>query len=107
MRFAAVPAAAAAAAAAAEKAHKHKRFFPVTARVPAGGGGLPTGWPGVKRYVLCAEPKEHKHFRPVARLEGSVTEVTEKLFMCQMFMCLFFGPYCCCCCCSGRHLLRN
>ena len=32
-----------------EKAHKHKQFFPVIARV---GGGLPTGWPGVKR--LCA-----------------------------------------------------
>ena len=86
-----------------KKAHKHKQSFPVTARV---GGGLPTGWPGVSRpvargqkfmcYVLCAEPKEHKHFRPGtrpggsgSRLGGSVTGVTEKLFMCQMFMCLF------------------
>ena len=31
-------------------------------------------------YVLCAEPKEDKHFRPGTRLEGSVTGVTEKLF---------------------------
>ena len=33
-----------------DKAHKDKQFFPVTARIK-GGGGLPTGWPGVKR--LC------------------------------------------------------
>ena len=33
-----------------EKAHKHKQFCPVTAWVR--GGGLPTGWPGVK--CLCA-----------------------------------------------------
>ena len=32
-----------------EKAHKHKQISPVTAQV---GGGLPTGWPGVKS--LCA-----------------------------------------------------
>ena len=85
-----------------EKAHKHKQIFPVTA--PVGGGGLPTGWPGVSRpggqgskvYVLCAEPKEHKHFRlgtrpggSGTRPGGSVTGVTEKLFMCQLFMCLF------------------
>ena len=62
-----------------EKAHKHKQNFPVTARV--GGGGLPTGWPGVSRpggqgskvYVLCAEPKEHKHSRPCTRPGGSDT----------------------------------
>ena len=43
-----------------------------------GGGGLSTGWPGVKKtrgqgsniYVLCAEPKEHKHLRPGARPGG-------------------------------------
>ena len=77
-----------------EKAHKHKQIFPVTA--PGGGGspdrvarGLPTGGQGSKVYVLCAEPKEHKHFRPGTRPGGSVTGVTEKLFMCQMFMCLF------------------
>ena len=48
----------------------------MTARV--GGGGLPTGWPGVSRpggqgskvYVLCAEPKEYKHFRPGTRPGG-------------------------------------
>ena len=57
--------------------------------------GLPTGGQGSKVYVLHAEPKEHKHFRPgtqpggsVTRPGGSVTGVTEKLFMCQMFMCL-------------------
>ena len=73
----------------------------MTARV--GGGspdrvarGFPTGDQGSKVYVLCAEPKEYKHFRPGARPGvsgarpgGSVTGVTEKLFMCQMFMCLF------------------
>ena len=47
-----------------------------------GGGGLPTRWP----RVLCAESKEHKHFRPGARPGGSVTGLTEKLFMCQMFI---------------------
>ena len=58
--------------------------------------GLPTGGQRSKVYVLCAEPKEHKHFRPGtrpggwgARPGGSVTGVTEKLFMCQTFMCLF------------------
>ena len=89
-----------------EKAHKHKQNFPVTARV--GGGGspdrvarrLPTGGQGSKAYVLCAEPKEHEHFRPGTRPGGlgtwpggSVTGVTEKLFMCQMFMCLFRPLY--------------
>ena len=44
-----------------EKAHKHKQFGPVTVWVRE--GGLPTGWPGGSNvYVLCAEPKEHKHF---------------------------------------------
>ena len=81
----------------------------MTARV--GGGspdrvarGLPTGGHGSKVYVLCAEPKEYKHFRPGTRPGGSgtrpggsVTGVTEKLFMCQMFMCLFPPPI------KGRH----
>ena len=116
--------------------------------------GLPTGGQGSKVYVLCAEPKEYKRFRPGTRPEesgvpagriddrgdreivyvpnpegparhldasqqkltphcltaifdsqlpspkvslkmpppgGSVTRVTEKLFMCQMFMCLSLG----------------
>ena len=39
--------------------------------------------------MLCAEPKEHKHFPPGIRPGRPVTGVTEKLFMCQMFMCLF------------------
>ena len=53
------------------------KFFFVTDRVAR---GLPTGWPGVSRpvargqkkkvYVLCAEPKEHKHFRPGSRPGG-------------------------------------
>ena len=34
------------------------------------GGGLPTGGQGSKVYVLCAEPKEHKCFRPGARPGG-------------------------------------
>ena len=58
--------------------------------------GLPTGGQCSKVYVLCAEPKEHKHFHPGTRPGGSgtrpggsVTGVTEKLFLCQMFMCLF------------------
>ena len=34
------------------------------------GGGLPTGGQGSKVYVLCAEPKEHKRFRPGARPGG-------------------------------------
>ena len=50
---------------------------------------VPTGDQGSKVYVLCVEPKEHKHLRPGTRPGGSVTGVTEKLFMCQMFMCLF------------------
>ena len=59
-----------------EKAHKHKQIFPVTARVGGGspdrvgGGGLPTGGQGSKVYVLCAESKEHKHFRPGTRPGG-------------------------------------
>ena len=35
-----------------------------------GGGCLPTGGQGSKVYVLCAEPKEHKRFRPGARPGG-------------------------------------
>ena len=61
-----------------KKAHKHKQIFPVTARV--GGGspdrvarGLPTSGQGLKVYVLCTEPKEHKHFRPGTRPGGSGT----------------------------------
>ena len=38
--------------------------------------GLPTGGQWSKVYVLGAEPKEHKHFRPGTRPGGSVTGVT-------------------------------
>ena len=34
------------------------------------GGGLPTSGQGSKVYVLCAEPKEHKRFRPGNRPGG-------------------------------------
>ena len=59
------------------KAHKHNFFFPVTARV---GGVSRLGGQGSNLYVVCAEPKEHKHFRPGTRPGGSVTGVTEKWF---------------------------
>ena len=90
-----------------EKAHKHKQIFLVTARVGGGGGvgspdrvakGLPTGGQGSKVYVLCAEPKEYKHFRPGTRPGGSgtppggsVTGVTEKC-LCATCLCAFSGP---------------
>ena len=45
--------------------------------------------------MLCAEPKEHKHFRPGARPGGSVTGVTEEVFTCQMFMCPCLAPNFC------------
>ena len=80
-----------------QKAHKHKENFPVTARV--GGVSWPgffTGGQGSKVHVLCAEPRNINIFVRVpgreesgSRPGGSVTGVTEKLFMCQMFMCLF------------------
>ena len=84
-----------------EKAHKHKQIFPVTARA---AGGLPTGWGGVSRpvargqkFMCCVRnPRNINVFVRVpgreesgSRPGGSVTGVTEKLFMCQMFMCLF------------------
>ena len=52
-----------------------------------GGGFYRPGGQGSNVYVLCAEPKEHNHF---VRVPGRVTGVTEKLFTCQMFMCLFW-----------------
>ena len=56
-----------------------------------GGGGVSRpGGQGSSVYVLCAEPKEHQHFCSDARPVGSVTGVTKKLFMCQMFTCLFW-----------------
>ena len=69
-----------------------------------GGVGLPTGWPGVSRpvargqkFMCCVRNarninifvrvpgREDSGTRP----GGSVTGVAEKLFMRQMFMCLF------------------
>ena len=64
-----------------------KQVCPVIAWVR--GGGLPTGWPGFK-CLFCARGTQGKHCRPGTWLEGSVTGVTEKLFMCQMFMCLLW-----------------
>ena len=37
--------------------------------------GLPTGGQGSKVDVLCAEPKEHKRFRPGTRPGGPVLGV--------------------------------
>ena len=70
-----------------EKAHKHKQFCLVIAWVR--GGGSRPGGQGSNVYVLCAEPKEHKHFCPGTRPEGSVTGVTKKLIMCQMFITVY------------------
>ena len=39
---------------------------------PSGGGSRPGGQ-GSNVYVLCAEPKEHKHIRPGNRPGGSLT----------------------------------
>ena len=75
-----------------EKAHKHKQLFPMIAWVGPGGQRSSV-------YVLCAKLKEHKHFRPGTQPEGSVTGVTQKLFMCQMFMCLFWPLLVCSSCC--------
>ena len=55
-----------------EKAHKHKRFYPVTARGGGGRGVLRPGGQGSNVYVLCAEPKEHKHFCPGTRPGGLI-----------------------------------
>ena len=66
-----------------------RSFFLVTARV--GGGVSQPGGQGSNVYVLRVEPKEHKRFRPGTRLGESVTGVTEKFSMRQMFMCLS-GP---------------
>ena len=85
-----------------EKAHKHEQIFPVTAR-PGGGSSRPGGG-GVSRpvargqkFMCCVRnPRNINVFVRVPGREesgpwpaGSVTGVTEKLFMCQMFMSLF------------------
>ena len=86
-----------------EKAHKCKQICPVTAR--AGGGFSRPGGGGVSRpvargqkFMCCVRnPRKINVFVRVpgreesgSRPGGSVTEVTEKLFVCQMFMCLFW-----------------
>ena len=53
------------------------------------GQRSPDRWPGVRSLCAVCGPHEHKRFRPGTRPGGSVTGVTEELFMCQMFMCLF------------------
>ena len=48
-------------------------------------GGVPDRLARRQMFMcVCAERKEHKHFRPGARPGESVTGVTEKLFMCQI-----------------------
>ena len=76
-----------------EKAHKHKQIFPVTAR--AGGVSRPVAR-GQKFMCCVRNPRNINVFvrvpgreAPGSRPGGLVTGVTEKLFMCQMFMCLF------------------
>ena len=79
-----------------KKAHKHKHINNIFRWLPGWGGspdrvarGLPTGGQGSKVYVLCAEPKEHKHFRPDTRPGGSGTRpgglVTGKHLLRQNF----------------------
>ena len=58
-----------------------------------GGGGLPTGGQGSKFMWCVRNPRNINVFDRVpgreesgSRPGGSVTGVTEKLFMCQMFM---------------------
>ena len=58
-----------------EEAHKHKQFYPAIAWVK--GAVSRPGGQGSNVYVLCADPKEHKHFCPGTRPGGSVTGVTE------------------------------
>ena len=82
-----------------EKAHKHKQISPVTARV---GGGSPDRVARGQKFMCCVRnPRNINTFvRAPGREDsgtrpgGSVTGATEKLFMCQMFMCLF-RPLCC------------
>ena len=45
------------------------------------GGVSRPGGQGSNVYVMCVEPKEHKHVRLGTRPGGSVTGVAEKLFM--------------------------
>ena len=48
---------------------------------PGEGGGVSRpDVQGSNVYVLCAEAKKHKQFRPGARPRGSVKGVTEKCY---------------------------
>ena len=88
-----------------EKAHKHKKIFPVTARVRGGSpdrvGGFSRPVARGQKFMCCVRnPRNINVFVRVpgreesgSRPGGSVTGVTEKLFMCQMFMCLFQSLY--------------
>ena len=71
-----------------EKVHKHNQFCPVSAWVRGGVSWL--GGQGSNAYVRCADPTDHEHFGLGTWLGESVTRVTEKLSMCQLFMCLFW-----------------
>ena len=55
-----------------EKAHKQKQFWPVIGWMR--GGVSRPGGQGLNVYVLCSEPREHKHFRPGARPGGLVSQ---------------------------------
>ena len=79
-----------------EKAHKHKQIFPVIARVGGGlrrgGQGSPDRWPGSKVYVLCAEPKEHKHWGsgyPAVRIGDRGDREIVYVPKIELLMCLF------------------
>ena len=80
----------------------NKQIFPVTARVGGGspdrvGGGVSRPVARGQKFMCCVRnPRNINVFVRVpdreesgSRPGGSVTGVTEKLFMCQMFMCLF------------------
>ena len=72
-----------------QEGKRHININIFSGHCPGGRGSLDWVARGQNVYVLCAKPKEHKRFRPGARPGGSVTGMTEKLFMCQVFMCLF------------------
>ena len=87
------------------KARKHKQIFPVTARAGGGspdrvGGGVSRPVARGQKFMCCVRnPRSINIFVRVpgreesgSRPGGSVTGVTEKLVMCQMFMCLFRPP---------------
>ena len=62
--------------------------------------GLPTGGQGSRVYVLRAEPKEYKHFRPGTRPGGYRVPGREDRWpgwprncLCVKCLCAFSGPY--------------